>query len=381
MAETILIVDDEPDTLQFISIYLRSQGYQVFEALDGKTALAMARERKPDLIVLDVMMPEMDGLEVARRLRSHPDTALTPILMFTAKSQTQDKLSGYDAGADIYLAKPSHPVELNANVKALLAQSKARKVAKTEKGYMVGVIAAKGGLGVSSIALNSAISLTNRFKKKVIAMETRPGQSSWQDELGVSGIAGLDQLLDMSPNEIHPGVIEKQLVSHLLGVPLLFASNRVHDAAAATAVGQYAAILENISALAEIVIVDIGTIFHPAYEVFTEFCDEMILITEPQPLSVRLTKNLLANLQERKFGGMKALTMITVNRVLSGMSMPVSKLEEKIGYPISAGFTPVPEQAFMSADRNIPLYTIQPGSQIVQQFDKLAEIILKHIAA
>ncbi len=110
MAEKILIIDDDPDTIEFLTLILTRLGYQVLEARDGMEALALAHAEKPELIILDVMMPGLDGYEVARSLRRHPETALTPILMFTAKTQVEDKLAGYEAGVDIYLTKPVHPV-------------------------------------------------------------------------------------------------------------------------------------------------------------------------------------------------------------------------------------------------------------------------------
>ena len=166
MAEKILIVDDDPETVKFISIFLRRQGYEPVEAHDGIEALRIADQQAPDLIVLDVMMPGLDGYEVARNLRRKPETALIPILMFTAKTQTEDRLAGYEAGVDIYLTKPIHPVELQANIKALLTQRKARAQSLANKGYVVGVVAAKGGLGVSTIALNLAIGVQTQSKNQ-----------------------------------------------------------------------------------------------------------------------------------------------------------------------------------------------------------------------
>jgi DNA-binding response OmpR family regulator len=123
MAEKILIVDDDIDTLKLVGLMLQKQGFQIIAATDGIQGLAQADAEDPDLILLDVMMPEMDGYEVAKRLRANPKTANTPILMFTAKTQLDDKVTGFEAGADDYLTKPTHPTELTAHVKALLARS------------------------------------------------------------------------------------------------------------------------------------------------------------------------------------------------------------------------------------------------------------------
>src|SRR5512147_1612208 len=123
MSEKILIIDDDLDTLRLVGLMLQRQGYQISAATNGSQGLAKAFEERPDLILLDVMMPDMDGYEVTRRLRKNPATLATPILMFTAKTQLDDKVTGFEVGADDYLTKPTHPTELLAHVKALLARA------------------------------------------------------------------------------------------------------------------------------------------------------------------------------------------------------------------------------------------------------------------
>lgn len=379
MADKILIVDDDPDTVGYIRSYLRSQGFETVEAYEGVSALELAHERHPDLIVLDVMMPGMDGFEVARSIRRHPDTTTIPILMFTAKSQEHDKLTGYNIGVDFYLTKPAHPAELIAHIKALLAQSKARKIEITHTGYVVGVIAAKGGLGVSTVAQNLAIAYSRITKKNVIAMETRPGQSTWRDELALPYSTGLDQLLKMNPAEINQSKINEQLTPLVHGIRFLLASNDVFNSVCILAVHQFEAILNHIRGMADLIVVDIGTNFHPAYDVLTSSCNEMIMITEPQPLSLRLTRHLIANLKHRNFGSGKALTLVNVNRIRADVSIPASKIEEILEHSVSLGFIPAPEQAYLSADRCVPISHIQPEGIIARQFDLLVDSILRHI--
>jgi DNA-binding response OmpR family regulator len=135
MAEKILIIDDDIDTLKLVGLMLQKQGYQIFASANGEQGLIQAEAEDPDLILLDVMMPDMDGYEVARRLRANTLTANTPILMFTAKTQLDDKVTGFEAGADDYLTKPTHPTELSAHVKALLARSsKGKRIQPTVGG-------------------------------------------------------------------------------------------------------------------------------------------------------------------------------------------------------------------------------------------------------
>ena len=113
----VLIVDDDQKTVELVKLYLNRDGYRVLTAYDGIEALRQAREGHPDLIVLDLMLPGMDGLEVCRTLRQESDV---PIIMLTARTTEQDKLTGLDLGADDYVTKPFSPKELAARVRALL---------------------------------------------------------------------------------------------------------------------------------------------------------------------------------------------------------------------------------------------------------------------
>ena len=116
----ILIVEDEQDILQLVRHYLEKEGFRPVTAMSGLEALKKVKEDKPDLVVLDLMLPEMDGLEVCKRLRSVPDTAMLPILMLTAKAEESDTIVGLELGADDYVTKPFSPKTLVARVKALL---------------------------------------------------------------------------------------------------------------------------------------------------------------------------------------------------------------------------------------------------------------------
>ncbi len=124
----ILVVDDEPDALELSEINLRAAGFGVLLADDGADALKQARQKKPDLIVLDVMLPEMDGMEVCKTLRQDPATASIPIIMLTAKAAEIDRVLGLELGADDYLTKPFSPRELVLRIKGLLRRGRAAEV-------------------------------------------------------------------------------------------------------------------------------------------------------------------------------------------------------------------------------------------------------------
>jgi two-component system, cell cycle response regulator len=116
----ILVVDDNQDNIEIIATRLRFRGYEILEASDGTEALRLVREKAPDLLLLDVMLPDIDGYEISRRIKGATDLPFIPIILVTARDSTQDKVAGLDAGADDYLTKPINFPELEARVRSML---------------------------------------------------------------------------------------------------------------------------------------------------------------------------------------------------------------------------------------------------------------------
>jgi DNA-binding response OmpR family regulator len=122
MRPLVLVADDDPDILALVRFRLERDGYEVLSAPDGEAALDLALARTPDLALLDVMMPRLDGYEVTRRLREYGPTTTIPIILLTARVQEPDVERGFEAGADDYVKKPFSPQELKARVQAVLGR-------------------------------------------------------------------------------------------------------------------------------------------------------------------------------------------------------------------------------------------------------------------
>ena len=118
----VLVADDDEDIQSLVAFRLERAGYRVVTASDGELALSLALEQSPDLAVLDVMMPRLDGYEVTRRLRQHEATKSMPVILLTARAQEADVERGFEAGADDYIRKPFSPQELRARVQAILGR-------------------------------------------------------------------------------------------------------------------------------------------------------------------------------------------------------------------------------------------------------------------
>jgi two-component system alkaline phosphatase synthesis response regulator PhoP len=124
MEKKILVIEDDPAISRLVDYSLRHEGYEVIPATNGLEGIRKAHDEGPDLVILDVMLPGLDGFEICHRLRAEPDTARLPILMFSAKAQEIDKNTGLKVGADDYLPKPASPTEIVNRVAKLLARDK-----------------------------------------------------------------------------------------------------------------------------------------------------------------------------------------------------------------------------------------------------------------
>ena len=129
---TILLVDDEPDILEIVGYNLTAEGYNVITAENGVEAVKVAKKKKPHLVILDVMMPEMDGIEACEQIRKIPDLQNTIITFLTARGEDYSQVAGFDAGADDYITKPIRPKVLVSKVKALLRRLKEEESANSE---------------------------------------------------------------------------------------------------------------------------------------------------------------------------------------------------------------------------------------------------------
>lgn len=377
MAEKILVVDDDLETLRLVGLMLERKGYQTVAASDGIHALQQAAAEKPDVILLDVMMPNMDGFEISRRLRANPATARINILIFTAKTTPADRARGMESGADDYVTKPTHPEELAKRIKALISRPSHVEEEPVPQvgGRVVGFLSAKGGVGLSTLALNTGIALQNRTQKPVLLAEFRPGYGVWGQELGTAGTKGLDILLGTDPDQISFSAVERELVSGPSGLRLLLASSDPGATHQADPSGHYQVILSQLTRMAPLVLVDLGATLQPGSPEVLGLCDELVIAVEPHPITIARTRQLIDYLARLGFGLSKGLTIALINRVRSDVAMSWSQVQESLDRPVKVVFTPAPELAYQAAVRSVPMITLQAASQQAQQFDQLAGLL------
>jgi pilus assembly protein CpaE len=258
MPAKILVVDDDPNVQRLLTYTLKQEGYDVVVAADGAEGFRSWGADSPNLILLDVMLPKLDGYQVATKIRAEEgSTAHVPIIMLTAEREVEQKVRGLRAGADDYLIKPFHPAELLARIKSLLARFAPNDalVGRPPLGRIHVFYGAKGGVGTTTIAINAAIGLHRELGRKVCLVD---GNLQFGDHRVFLDL-GLDRksIVDVvTAPSMDIDLIKQVLVKHDSGIDLLLAPPSPETA---ELVGQdhMPLILDHLRTLYDYVLVDI----------------------------------------------------------------------------------------------------------------------------
>jgi pilus assembly protein CpaE len=258
MAAKILVVDDDPNVQRLLQYTLKQEGYEVVIAGDGAEGFRLWGAESPDLILLDVMLPKLDGYQVATKIRTEEGaTGHVPIIMLTAEREVEQKVRGLRAGADDYLIKPFHPAELMARIKSLLARFAPQEtlVGRPPLGRVLALYGAKGGVGTTTIAINAAIALHRELGRKVCLVD---GNLQFGDHRVFLDL-GLDKksIVDIvtAPN-IDIDLVRQVMVKHDSGVDLLLAPPSPETAELVTQ-EHMPVILELLRGLYDYIVIDI----------------------------------------------------------------------------------------------------------------------------
>jgi CheY-like chemotaxis protein/MinD-like ATPase involved in chromosome partitioning or flagellar assembly len=385
MAETILVVDDDLQTVKLISLLLQRKGYRILPATSGAQALAKAETEQPDLIILDVMMPDMDGLEVCRRLRANPRTSAIPILMFTAKTAVGDKIAGFQAGADDYLTKPVHPAELISRVEALLQRAARLKAEATARVHAatIGFLGVKGGVGTSTVALNTAVTLalggghlppTVRtpppdFRSPQVLLADLAPHGGLAHLLRLSQALGLPSVLAYPPQELDPPTIGKHLIPHVSGLRMLLTPYTPRPVMLSAA--HIRVIARHLAALGDYVIFEMGHTLDDGARALLGELRYLVLVMEPTSLCLLHARELIQVLLQVGWVPQQ-LGLVVVNRAASGIALTRRQIEEALSLEPIGFISPAPELAHQAVDQGVPMVMMQPEGLVAEQFRELA---------
>ena len=211
-AATVLVVDDEPDLVELLQYALETEGFRVLTAADGVAALQIAEAEKPDLVVVDIMMPRMDGIALTEQIRERAALRLTPILMLTARTEERDEILGLEAGADDYLPKPVSPRRLVSRVKALLRRGTREEAALTTQVRVHDLVIDRDRYLVEREATGQTFRLPRKEFELLFFLASHPGRVFERDEL-LSAVWGANVVVVDRTVDVHVRKIREKIGS------------------------------------------------------------------------------------------------------------------------------------------------------------------------
>ncbi len=362
----ILVVDDNADLLQMIRMLLEERGgHEVILSAEGEDGLAKARANPPDLAIIDVMMPGMNGYEVCRQLRQNPATARIPIIILTARGQPVDREAALAAGADEYIAKPVTMAELLERVNRLLTAQVAPRVA----GGIIAVLSLRGGVGVTTLAVNLAVTLARSSPNQVCLVDLSPSSGHDALQMGLRPDPNWSALALLTSG---PGsaTIRNYLLTHSSGVHLLaspFVPVVGEGLSPEMVLGILTALRENFL----YVVGDLPAILTEGVMAVLGKADFIILVTRADPSALQTT---VGTLQVLKPYAPKV--RLVLNQTGPEPAPPVEALQRVIKHPLSGVIPFDPSQARALAHGK-PLALSAPESPLAQAVAHLATELQK----
>lgn len=370
MNASILAVDDNKVNLRIVSAALQQVGYQVHTAENGLQALEMAERLKPDVILLDISMPDIDGYEVCQRLRSNRETQHIPIMMLTAFSTVEDKIKGLEVGADDYLTKPFHTAELQARVKVLLRRSlQAVETKRTTKGRIISVFSLRGGVGKTTIATNLAGGLVNLWGKPVALADFSLTMGQCALMLNLSFRNTWADIARIPIDEIESEVLRNVMLKHDSGISVLAAPRVVRDAELVSP-EHVQRVLELIVDLYDYTVLDLPSDFQETTLAALDRSDQIMLVVSPELASVRAAVGALGVFRE--LGYTERDISIVLNWTFQRKGLGRKDIEKVLKQPIDFVIPFAPDPFIKGINLGIPPVLDEPEEALATLFEDFA---------
>ena len=395
MPHKILAIDDHPETLSIVVATLQGHGYHVISSTSPVEGVALAKREKPDLALVDMMMPEMDGTEVCRRIRANPDTKEIPIIMFTAMGEVEYKMSGFDAGADDYLVKPTEPAELIARVEALLINKKPteRKEKRPEdlestivvppgsaelsstpsKDALIAILSARGGSGATTVAINLATTFAQmNYPTTLVDMDTFQGHIGFY--LNQKTPRCLNVLARLSDGELRQKLPE-QLITRNQNLKVLLAHPNLDEKQPIPNGLQTAVLLDSLTATNQCVVVDVGRVLNEGTRTVLERADHVIVCLQPDRVALSAAKRILDQIKNILFSD-TALSALMFDWI-GGSNLPKHAVEGFLGHPVLGMVQVNRKELAQAVNKGMPLVEAYPEAKTTALFLKLAQLLVQ----
>ena len=396
MSNKILVIDDHKETLELVTLVLKKQGYRVYTAQSGRAGLNLAIQDKPDLVLLDAMMPDMDGFSVCREIRKHPKLSTVPVIMLTAKSQADEKWEGFQAGATDYLIKPTNAEELNKRVNTILENKQTKEpttpvVAAAPKapsssgtpehtvitqsplsrGQIIAFVGARGGVGTTLSAINMAFTLSLLKSTTIVDFDMRQGHIALY--LNQKVVDGLNELAAGSHLSIRAQIpnVTTPLTPNLYA--LLSAPNLAEEVAIFKP-SDVQHLCDAIQQTGRTIVIDCGTGINPVNRPMLERADQVVICTRPERVSLSGTRMLLNAFEELLMPTTQVGVLL--NEFDSDLSIPTERIEQFLKQPLLGIVTLSKEKVTKAVNSAKPLVVAYPKDGYLQQYTEIAQKVV-----
>ena len=367
--ERVLFVDDEEQIRKLLSTWLARHGYEVTVANDGWEALKAIRAKAPDLVITDVNMPNMNGLELTRRMRADHRTARIPVIMLSARKQADDVLTGYAEGADEYIPKPVEMAVLAAKVEVLIrrfATTRGEAVAK-RGGNVVLFVHGKGGVGCTTLAVNAAVALAATTIYRVTLLDLNLEFGNAPMLMNLTSSRTLADLAENAHEQLDEGTFLTYLEQDRSGVRVL-AGCDVPERAELVTVPAAQQAIDHLQKQSDYVVIDAPASFSQLVLAALDVADAAVIVTAAHLPSLKATKQALEVLDKLSYPVER--TVLVVNRTsAAGVEMDhVARFFNRKPDIV----VPYTEACDDAADRGRPLAVLHPDSAASKMIRDLA---------
>ena len=364
MSQRILVVDDEADTLEMIEFMLRRHGFEVILAQSGPEALELLSHDIPDLIILDVMMPGMDGNKVCQQIRADSRTSFVPLVMLTARSGTPHQVQGLLSGADEYLVKPVTQDELVKCVQTILARSMVSREKKSAQ--VISILGAKSEVGATTLAVNLALILAAQVNTVLVDME--PGGVAAL-RLGLSPTRGLGDLRAYTADHLNLASIEAALTPHPSGLRLLASADAPMDAIRA------GVILNHLRTMCNVCLLDLGAGADELALALTSRSNVLILALDSDRETLAQASRVIGEVKEAA-SPWPVLKLVHINRAGTPDDVAQAAIQAALGNEPVTVMGPAFDALQQASESGQPLVTSRPDDPIAVQLRALAESLI-----
>jgi pilus assembly protein CpaE len=348
----ILVIDDEPLVHQLVSLALAPLQYDLHHAENGKIGINQARNLRPDLIITDVMMPDITGYEVTRILRREPQFAATPILVLTVQSGLQDRIKSFEAGADDHLSKPFEPAELVMRVTALLRRMEAvklseHKAATRPSSHMIAVHSLRGGTGSSTLAVNLGVALARLWREPTILLDLTMTAGQVALMLNMALRRTWADIAHFSPKELDANALSSIVTGHESG--LHFIAAPTFPTQTETLRGETVGTAIQIAKTQyEYVVADLSHDFSDYSIQALDAADLILIVGSPDMASIRAANAALDTYEKLGYSGDKIKLVLNTPAPFPPSSLTREKIETALKMPALATI-PFVQNVFINA--------------------------------